>query len=65
MLAWSAGMPIIFWGIDAAQKGQPLLQMVLLFAGCLFLSGAVVGGIHGAVLVRLAGGSELEAVRQS
>ena len=53
MLAWSAGMPIIFWGIDAAQKGQPLPQMILLLASCLLLSGAVVGGIHGAVLVRL------------
>jgi hypothetical protein len=21
MLAWMAGMPLIFWGIDAAQKG--------------------------------------------
>jgi len=54
MLAWSAGMPIIFWGIDAAQKGQPLAQMILLLAGCLLLSGAVVGGIHGAALVWLA-----------
>lgn len=24
MLAWAAGMPVIFWGIDAAQRGQPL-----------------------------------------
>jgi hypothetical protein len=55
MLAWSVGMPIIFWGIDAAQKGQSLPQMVLLLAGFLGLSGAVVGGIHGAVLVRLPG----------
>jgi hypothetical protein len=54
MLAWLAGMPIIFWGIDAAQKGQPLAQTVLLLAGCLLLTGAVVGGIHGVVLVRLA-----------
>jgi len=29
--------------------------MILLLAGCLLLSGAVVGGIHGAVLVWLAG----------
>ena len=55
MLAWFFGMPIIFWGIDAAQKGQPLLQAVLLLAGVLFLTGAVVGAIHGAFLVRLAG----------
>ena len=55
MLAWLAGMPIIFWGISAAQKGQALPQMVLLMAGCLLVAGAVVGGIHGLVLVRLAG----------
>ena len=55
MLAWLVGMPIIFWGIDAAQKGQPLLQAGLLLAGCLFLTGAVVGAIHGVMLVSLAG----------
>ncbi len=55
MLAWAAGMPVIFWGIDAAQKVDSLAQMILLLAGFLLLSGAVVGGIHGAVLVRLAG----------
>ena len=55
MLAWLAGMPIIFWGIDAAQKSQPPLQAVLLLAGVLFLTGAVVGAIHGAFLVKLAG----------
>ena len=55
MVAWLAGMPIIFWGIDAAQKSQPPLQAVLLLAGVLFLTGAVVGAIHGAFLVKLAG----------
>jgi len=55
MLAWLAGMPIIFWGIDAAQKGQPPLQAMLLLAGVLFLTGAMVGAIHGAFLVKLAG----------
>jgi len=55
MLAWLVGMPIIFWGIDAAQKGQPPLQAVLLLAFVLFLTGAVVGMIHGAFLVRLTG----------
>jgi hypothetical protein len=54
MLAWLAGMPIIFWGIDAAQRGQPLFQTALLLAGCLLLTGVVVGAIHGAVLVWLA-----------
>jgi hypothetical protein len=61
MLAWLAGMPIIFWGIDAAQKGQPLLQALLLLAGVLFLTGAVVGAIHGAFLARLAGQLKLAA----
>ncbi len=54
MVAWSVGMPVIFWGIDAAQKVEPLAQMILLLTGCLLLSGTVVGGIHGAALVRLA-----------
>jgi hypothetical protein len=54
MLAWLVGMPIIFWGIDAAQKGQPPLQAVLLLAGVLCLTGAVVGAIHGAFLIKLA-----------
>jgi hypothetical protein len=54
MLAWLVGMPIIFWGIDAAQKGQPLLQAVWLLGGCLLLVGAVIGAIHGLVLVWLA-----------
>ena len=55
MLAWLVGMPIIFWGIDAAQKGQPLLQAALLLAGVLFLTGAVIGAIHGVFLISLAG----------
>jgi peptidoglycan/LPS O-acetylase OafA/YrhL len=51
MLAWLASMPIIFWGIDASQKGQPMFQAVLLLAGVLFVTGAIVGAIHGAFLV--------------
>ncbi|MEZ4710217.1 MAG: hypothetical protein R3A44_23640 [Caldilineaceae bacterium] len=54
MLAWLVGMPIIFWAIDAAQKGQPPLQAGLLLAAALLVTGAVVGAIHGAFLVRLA-----------
>jgi hypothetical protein len=53
MLAWLFGMPIIFLGIDAAQKGQPLWQAILILAGILFLAGAVVGAIHGAVLAKM------------
>ena len=54
MLAWLVGMPLIFWGIDLAQKVHGLLSVVLLMAGILFLAGLAVGAIHGAFLVRLA-----------
>jgi hypothetical protein len=54
MLAWVFGMPVIFWGIDMAFKLSAIWQSVLLMAGTLFVAGAVVGGIHGLFLVRLA-----------
>jgi hypothetical protein len=55
MLAWLAGMPIIFWGIDAAQAQRGPGQALLLLIGVLLLAGTVVGAIHGAFLVWLAG----------
>jgi hypothetical protein len=54
MLAWLFGMPLIFWGIDLAFKMTALWQSILLMAGILLLAGAIVGGIHGWFLVRLA-----------
>jgi hypothetical protein len=54
MLAWMAGMPLIFWGIDAAQMTGSLLAGVLLLMGVLLMMGALVGAIHGVALVRLA-----------
>jgi hypothetical protein len=54
MLAWMLGMPIIFWGIDLAFEMSALWQSVLVMAGTLFVSGAVVGAIHGRFLVSLA-----------
>lgn len=53
MLAWLFGMPLIFWGIDLSQRGQPLWQVLLIMAGVLLLAGAVVGAIHGFFLVRM------------
>ena len=53
MLAWTFGMPVIFWGINLAFKMQEVWQSVLWMAGTLFLAGAIVGGIHGLFLVRL------------
>jgi hypothetical protein len=52
MLAWTFGMPLIFWGIDLAFKLPAVWQSVLLMAGTLFVAGAVVGGIHGLFLIR-------------
>lgn len=54
MLAWTFGMPVIFWGIDMAFKMSALWQSVSLMALTLFIAGAIVGGIHGVFLVRLA-----------
>lgn len=56
MLAWAAGMPVIFWGIDAAFKMESRAQAALVLAVALLAAGAIVGAIHGAVLVRLAPG---------
>ncbi|HLA97748.1 MAG TPA: hypothetical protein VJL34_04790 [Anaerolineales bacterium] len=61
MLAWLGGMPVIFWGIDAAQKGQPLLQAALIMGGTLLLAGFVVGAIHGAFLVWMVGQERRQA----
>lgn len=54
MLAWTFGMPVIFWGIDMAFKLPALWQSVLLMALTLFIAGAIVSGIHGLFLVKLA-----------
>jgi hypothetical protein len=53
MLAWTFGMPIIFWGIDQAFKLPAVWQSVLLMAVTLFVTGAVVGGVHGLFLISL------------
>ena len=54
MLAWMVGMPIIFLGIDAAQKLDGLFWLIVFIAGVLLLVGLVVGAIHGTFLTRLA-----------
>jgi hypothetical protein len=54
MLAWLFGMPVIFWGIDLAFRMNAVWQSILFMAGILLLTGAIVGGIHGLFLVRLA-----------
>jgi len=54
MLAWLVGMPLVFLGIDLAQRVQPLWQVLTIMALTLLLTGTVVGAIHGAFLLRLA-----------
>lgn len=53
MLAWAVGMPVVFWAIDLAFKLPALGPAVALMVAALLLMGAVVGAIHGAVLVRM------------
>lgn len=62
MLAWMVGMPLIFWGIDAAQRLSGLIWIVLYMEGVLLVTGLVVGAIHGAFLVRLAKTQQVHAV---
>lgn len=64
MLAWMAGMPIIFSGIDVTGKLSGLGWVILFMAGILHLAGLVVGAIHGAFLVRLAMAAQGERDRQ-
>ncbi len=59
MLAWLVGMPLIFWGIDVAQKLDGLAQIIAFMAGILFLAGLLVGAIHGAFLAQLVRSDEV------
>ena len=54
MLAWALGMPLIFWGIDTAQKLAGMVWVVVFIAGVLLVTGLLVGVIHGAFLMRIA-----------
>ncbi len=53
MLAWTFGMPVIFWGVDMAFKMAHVWQSVSVMAGSLLVAGGVVGAVHGAFLVKL------------
>ncbi len=54
MLAWMAGMPLIFWSIDVAQGIDNFLLIILFVAVMLLVTGALVGAIHGFFLIQLA-----------
>jgi hypothetical protein len=52
-LAWAVGMPLIFLGMDLVPwTGQPLIAALAVYAVCA-ITGAVVGVIHGSILVQL------------
>ena len=51
--AWGMGMVLIFLGIDVAQRMQNIMGVLMIMVVTLFVAGAVVGAIHGLVLVRL------------
>jgi hypothetical protein len=52
-LAWAAGMPLIFAVAGGVPAGIGVAGVVVLVLVTLALAGAVVGAVHGAVLVRL------------
>jgi hypothetical protein len=53
--AWALGMPIIFLVAGGLPPSLPVAAIVLLMLATLALAGAVVGAVHGAVLVRMLG----------
>lgn len=54
MLAWTFGMPVIFWGVDMAFRMDAVWESVFVMAGSLLVAGGIVGAVHGAFLVKLA-----------
>lgn len=53
-LAWTLGMPVIFWGIGVARAAPGPAAGAALLAVVLLAAGGLVGAVHGVVLVRLA-----------
>jgi hypothetical protein len=51
--AWAVGMPIIFLAAGGMPPSLPVAAIVLIVLATLALAGAVVGAVHGAVLVRM------------
>lgn len=51
--AWALGMPIIFLGVHFVAASSNWISSVALAGATLLFAGAVVGAVHGAVLLRL------------
>jgi hypothetical protein len=56
--AWALGMMVIFAAMDLAFKQPTPVGSAMVIAGALLLAGAVVGAVHGLVLVRLAANAQ-------
>ncbi|NWF65652.1 MAG: hypothetical protein HXY38_15255 [Chloroflexi bacterium] len=56
MVAWAAGMPVIFAAVDRAFQARSTIGAVTSLLLALLLTGAVVGAIHGVALIRLVAG---------
>lgn len=52
-LGWAAGMPLVFQMVDWIAPGAFTLVDASIAAGMLFLTGALVGALHGLILLRL------------
>ena len=51
-LAWLCGMPLVFLGLGAIPAGASVLQALPIVVAATTAAGAVVGAIHGLVLVK-------------
>jgi hypothetical protein len=51
--AWAAGMPIVFIGAGSAPEGAAGVEVAAIVAATIACAGAVVGAIHGPVLLWL------------
>ncbi|MCX6030709.1 MAG: hypothetical protein NT169_15610 [Chloroflexi bacterium] len=51
-LAWLCGMPLVFLGMGAIPTGASVLQALPIVVAATAAAGAVVGAIHGLVLVK-------------
>jgi len=52
-LAWLCGMPLVFLGMGAIPAGASVLQALPIVVAATAAAGAVVGAIHGLVLVKI------------
>lgn len=62
--AWALGMPVIFLGAQADQFTSSAAGIAGLVAVAIFVAGALVGAVHGAVLLSLAPHPRARALRK-